>query len=81
MDNSVIYVVTKVEEDGSFSKIFDNRDLALAEYYSGIGSFIEKYGSSFKEQGSGSPSSVGVYKKSCVWPEEAEIVMSLGIIK
>lgn len=78
MNNDIIYVVTKVEKDGSFSQIFDNRDMALAEYYHLIGSFIDKYGSLFREVNPGSDS---ISKKSCTWPGEAGIVLSLGIIK
>lgn len=78
MNSDIIYVVTKAEEDGSFSQIFDNRDLALAEYYFLIGSFIGKYGSLFREV---NPSSDSVSKRSCTWPGKAGIVLSLGIIK
>lgn len=78
MENNIIYVVTKVEKDGSFSQIFDKRDSALAEYYFLIGSFIGKYGSSFREVNTDFDS---ISKKSCTWPGEAGIVLSLGIVK
>lgn len=78
MEDNINYVVTKVEKEGNLSQIFDNRDSALAEYYFLLGSFIGKYGSLFREVSSGSDS---ISQKSCTWPGEAEIVMSLGIKK
>lgn len=78
MEDNIIYVVTKVEKDGNFSQTFENRDKALAEYYHLVGSFIEKYGSMFHEKSAEYDS---VSKKSCMWPGEAGIVLSLGIKK